>query len=303
MLSRCWRAKHHAVVAGDDPPPSQDLDDWSVKPRGPGPPARRARRAAGRARRRRPPMPAMGHKGGASLRGAIAHTERHPTGRQQRYELLAHGWGQRPGALAHLHAQEERALGSARRSRASASLRSPQCEWGLTGRRRPRGQRMRGGGKPGAWERALAPCSQASQSGVGMQPDKGWGAGEHVRRGGAGGRSGWGMALGASGHQPCLRRQTNTRATRSSWDNNRGGAILRSSCTGMKADPSPAVTRSRIIRCLQVQDRAGVAGGNRRRLPTLPRTHRHCAGHGRGRGRHRPPDGDGGAAGSSGAGF
>src|SRR5229473_7244943 len=71
--------------------PSQDLDNWSVKPRGPGQPARRARRAAGRARRRRPPMPAMGDKGGASLRGAIAHTERHPTGRQQLYELLAHG--------------------------------------------------------------------------------------------------------------------------------------------------------------------------------------------------------------------
>jgi hypothetical protein len=76
-------------------------------------------------------MPAMGHKGGASLRGAIAHTERHPTGRQQRYELLAHGWGQRPGALAHLHAQEERALGSARRPDPAGRPREPLARLGF----------------------------------------------------------------------------------------------------------------------------------------------------------------------------
>jgi len=50
---------------------------------------------------------------------------------------------------------------------------------------RPRVKRTRGGGKSGALERAVAPCSQASQSGLWMNPGKGLGAGERLRRSGA----------------------------------------------------------------------------------------------------------------------
>jgi hypothetical protein len=49
---------------------------------------------------------------------------------------------------------------------------------------------MRGGGEPGALERALAPCSQASQSGLWMNPGKGLGAWERLRRGGVAGLQG-----------------------------------------------------------------------------------------------------------------
>jgi len=100
----------------------------------------------------------------------------------------------------------------------------------------------------------VAPCSQASQSGLWMNPGKGLGAGERLRRSGADLRGVWGMALGASGHQTCIVRQTNTRATRRSWSNNKCGAMMRSSCTGMKEDHYTAVIRSRIIRRLRVQD-------------------------------------------------
>jgi len=89
---------------------------------------------------------------------------------------------------------------------------------------------------PGALGRESAPCSQASHNGLWMNPVKGLGALERWRWGLSGLRSLWGVGRGWSGHQTCMRRQINTRATRRSWYNNRGGAMMMSPFTVMKGD-------------------------------------------------------------------
>jgi hypothetical protein len=57
-----------------------------------------------------------------------------------------------------------------------------------------------------------------------------------------------GAMLGAWGHPTWMRRQSNPRATRRSWENPTYGAMTRSPLTEMKEDHSTAVTCARISR-------------------------------------------------------
>ena len=60
-----------------------------------------------------------------------------------------------------------------------------------------------------------------------------------------------GAMLGAWGHPTWMRRQSNPRATRRSWENPTCGAMTRSPLTEMKEDHAPAVTCVRMSRELR----------------------------------------------------
>jgi hypothetical protein len=119
---------------------------------------------------------------------------------------------------------------------------------GVTVRRRPRGQVIRGGGAPGAVRRVSAPCAQAAHRGVWMHPVQGVGAVARGRRGWSAWQGRCGVALASAGHQPGVRRQINSRAPSRRWDNRRCGAMRTSPRTVMQGDDGTAGTRSRLIR-------------------------------------------------------
>ena len=82
---------------------------------------------------------------------------------------------------------------------------------------RPRVNVIRGGGAAGAWGRASAACSQASQCGLVMTPAKGFGARWRFGRGGGGAR-GVGHAVAESlGHTYWSMTHSHTRTISVSW--------------------------------------------------------------------------------------
>ena len=133
--------------------------------------------------------------------------------------------------------------GRARRGQSHREPDSTAAAW----RQCPRVSICQGRGALGAVGRASSACSHASHSGCWIKP----GNGQRLWRacvGALGVGEVSGAMLGAWDHPTWMRRQSNPRATRRSWENPKYGAMTRSPLTEMKEDHSTAVTCARISR-------------------------------------------------------